>query len=213
MQSNIANRSGNSYTAWREVTPLHNKLVERILQCEMHVAVTMRTKVEYSIEENERGKKTPRKIGMAPIFRDGIEYEFSVFFDVGQDHTSNTSKDRTGIFDSLYFKIAPETGAKLYAWLSGGDMTEHVPPMLNTPASTPTDSGSPDAPPFTLSARVDAAMKAHCNGMSKEQKDVVAAKLKQIAGTANYKAVKDEATLEKILREFEKKDDEVNNHD
>ena len=29
MQSNIAKRSGNSYTAWREVTPQHNKLVDR----------------------------------------------------------------------------------------------------------------------------------------------------------------------------------------
>lgn len=44
VQGNVAKRSGNSYTAWREVTPLHNKLVDRILQCPMHVAVTLRTK-------------------------------------------------------------------------------------------------------------------------------------------------------------------------
>ena len=42
VQSNIAKRSGNSYTAWREVTPQHNKLVDRVLQCPMHVAITLR---------------------------------------------------------------------------------------------------------------------------------------------------------------------------
>ena len=81
MQASIAKRSGNSYTAWRDVTPLHNRLVDRILQCPMHVAATLRTKTEYVIEEISNGKKSPRKVGMAPIFRDGLEYEFSVFFE------------------------------------------------------------------------------------------------------------------------------------
>ena len=52
MQANIAKRSGNGYTAWRDVTPLHNKLVDKILQCPMHVAATLRTKTEYVIEDN-----------------------------------------------------------------------------------------------------------------------------------------------------------------
>ncbi|MBQ9167145.1 MAG: AAA family ATPase, partial [Oscillospiraceae bacterium] len=65
VQGNVAKRSGNSYTAWREVTPMHNRLVDRILQCAMHVALTLRTKTEYVIEDNGNGKKTPRKIGMA----------------------------------------------------------------------------------------------------------------------------------------------------
>ena len=47
----------------------------------MHVAATLRTKTEYVIEETSNGKKSPRCLGMAPIFRDGLEYEFSVFFE------------------------------------------------------------------------------------------------------------------------------------
>ena len=39
-----ASRSGNSFVAWRDVTPEHNKLVDAILQCQMHVIVTMRSK-------------------------------------------------------------------------------------------------------------------------------------------------------------------------
>ena len=119
VQSNVAKRSGNSYTAWREVTPLHNKLVDRILQCPMHVAVTLRTKTEYVIEDNGSGKKTPRKIGMAPVFRDGVEYEFTIFFELDQSHAAAATKDRTGLFDGQYFLIAPDTGARIRDWLAG----------------------------------------------------------------------------------------------
>lgn len=119
VQGNVAKRSGNSYTAWREVTPLHNKLVDRILQCPMHVAVTLRTKTEYVIEDNGNGKKTPRKIGMAPVFRDGVEYEFTIFFELDQPHAAAATKDRTGLFDGQYFLIAPDTGARIRDWLAG----------------------------------------------------------------------------------------------
>ena len=119
VQGNVAKRSGNSYTAWREVTPLHNKLVDRILQCPMHVAVTLRTKTEYVIEDNGNGKKTPRKIGMAPVFRDGVEYEFTIFFELDQSHAAAATKDRTGLFDGQYFLIAPDTGARIRDWLAG----------------------------------------------------------------------------------------------
>ena len=41
-------------------------------------------------------------------------------------------------------------------------------------------------------------MKRHCANMTREEKEGVAAKLKQIAGTANYRAVTDEPTLRAI---------------
>jgi hypothetical protein len=37
---------GNSYTAWRSITPKHNALVEAMLQSSCHVIATMRTKTE-----------------------------------------------------------------------------------------------------------------------------------------------------------------------
>lgn len=47
---------GNSFTAWREVTPMHNKLVDTILQSSLHIITTMRSKTAYEIEKDERGK-------------------------------------------------------------------------------------------------------------------------------------------------------------
>lgn len=191
LQNTIASRSGNSYTAWREVTPHHNRLIDRILQCPMHVVVTMRTKVEYAIEENERGKKTPKKIGMAPVFRDGVEYEFSTFFDIAQDHTATTSKDRTGLFDGQYFTISPGTGEQFYRWLENGDMEpQSTPPVISKPK-------------MTLAEMVDQVMKAHCAGMNTEQKAEVTKTLREITGgTANYKTVTDPEILKAIYDHF-----------
>lgn len=75
-------KSGNSFTAWRDVTPLHNRLIDTILQSKCHVVATLRAKTEYVMEEDGRGKKTPRKIGMAPVQRDGMEYEFDIVGDM-----------------------------------------------------------------------------------------------------------------------------------
>lgn len=74
-------RSGNSYMAWRDVTPEHNALVDAILQTRMHVITTMRTKTE-TVLETVNGKQVPRKVGLAPIQREGMEYEFTVVADL-----------------------------------------------------------------------------------------------------------------------------------
>jgi len=70
-----SSRSGNTYFAWRDVTPLHNRLIDTLLQSKLHVIVTMRSKTEYIVEDI-KGKQVPKKVGMAPVMRDGIEYEF-----------------------------------------------------------------------------------------------------------------------------------------
>jgi predicted outer membrane protein len=115
-----ASRSGNSYTAWREVTPKHNALVNAILQSKCHIIATMRAKTEYVQEKNEQGKTEIKKVGLAPIQRDGMEYEFTVMLDLSLNHTASASKDRTSLFDGQYFKPGIETGQKLLDWLETG---------------------------------------------------------------------------------------------
>lgn len=115
----IKGNSANSFGAWRTITPEHNSLVEAMLQSPAHIIVTMRTKTEYVLETNDKGKQVPRKIGMAPVQRDGLEYEFTVVLDVNADHIASASKDRTSLFDGQWFKITPKTGETLKAWLAG----------------------------------------------------------------------------------------------
>lgn len=119
-QGKIADRTGNSYTAWRQVTPDHNALVEDLLNSPCHVIATLRAKQEYVQEKDDKGKTVVRKLGLAPVMRDGIEYEFTVFMDVDQGHNASASKDRTTLFDGQVFKISEETGKVLLRWLDDG---------------------------------------------------------------------------------------------
>lgn len=111
---------GNSYTAWRTVTPKHNQLVESMLQSPCHIIATTRAKTEYVIEKNASGKDAPKKVGLAPVQREGLEYEFTIALDISGDHIATPSKDRTTLFDGQYFKPSIETGKKLLEWFNSG---------------------------------------------------------------------------------------------
>lgn len=66
-------RSGGS-AAWRKGTPEHNRLVNALVQSPIHVVATMRSKMAYALEQDDRGRQQVRKIGMEPVQRDNIEY-------------------------------------------------------------------------------------------------------------------------------------------
>ena len=53
----VDQKGGNKFTAWKDVTPLHRAMIDAIVQSPAHVLVTMRSKTEYMIEEDAKGKK------------------------------------------------------------------------------------------------------------------------------------------------------------
>lgn len=106
-------KSGNSYMAWADGTKEHERFKAALLNCPMHLICTMRSKQEYILEENAGGKKAPKKVGMAPIQREGMEYEFTTVFDLSLNHSATVSKDRTGLFDGQIFVPSRKTGKQL----------------------------------------------------------------------------------------------------
>ena len=123
-----ARNNGNSYAGWRNVTPEHNKLVDAIIGSKMHIIATMRSKSEYVQEKDAKGKTVIRKIGMAPIQRDGMEYEFTIFGDMNLDHELVIQKSRCPEFqDAVIEKPTADFGRKLIAWLNDGtDAVVHL---------------------------------------------------------------------------------------
>ena len=119
-QNNAAKRGGNSYTAWRDITPMHNQFVDIMLQTPMHIIATMRAKQEYVQEKGSDGKTTIRKVGMEPEQRKGMEYEFTMFFEINNEHEAFGAKDRTSQFDQKTFKINPDVGKQMMRWLASG---------------------------------------------------------------------------------------------
>jgi hypothetical protein len=120
-KASAASKSGNSFAAWREVTPQHNALVDAMIGVNLHIIVTMRTKTAYDILDDGNGKKRPVKVGLAPVQREGMEYEFTTVLDLSvEQHVATATKDRTSLFDGQHFIPTAATGEVLRQWLERG---------------------------------------------------------------------------------------------
>jgi hypothetical protein len=114
---------GNSYTAWRFVTPKHNQLVEAMLSCRCHLIATMRAKTEYVQEKGPNGKTEIRKIGLAAVQRDGLEYEFTLVGDLDLSNQLKISKTRLdGVIapGDVFERPGKDLAERIYKWLMEG---------------------------------------------------------------------------------------------
>ena len=174
-------KSGNSFAAWREVTPIHNALVEAILQSKCHVIATMRAKTEYSLERDERtGKTVPRKIGLAPVQRDGMEFEFDVVGDLDQQNSLSISKSRCPeLHNAVIARPGADLARKLKAWLSDATVPA---PAAQAQAQTHTHgNGSAHA-----KEQVRAALRSYAG---KHGQAHAIAKMKAVSGAESLDSV------------------------
>ena len=129
--------AANSFNGWREVTPEHNRLVEAMIRFPGHLLVTMRVKTEYLVEKDDKGRSIPRKVGLAPVQRDGLEYEFDVLGEVDLDHTLCITKSRCPrLADAVLQRPGAELAQTLRAWLDGADGAPRAP----EPPQDPTEA-------------------------------------------------------------------------
>jgi hypothetical protein len=113
-------KSGSSFNAWGEATPLQNRLIDTITRSKLHIICTMRTKTEYVIEPNSYGKSAPRKVGTAPVQRADVEYEFDVYGDMDIDNTLIVHKSRCSeLAGAVIAKPDHQVAETLKRWLSG----------------------------------------------------------------------------------------------
>lgn len=117
-----SSKSGNAFTTgWRTMTPEHNNFIESMLSCKTHLIVTMRSKTEYVIEEIN-GKKQPRKIGMAPVQREGMDYEFDVVCDMDWENNLIVSKTRCSeLKGKLFHEPNGDFANIIKAWVNDGE--------------------------------------------------------------------------------------------
>jgi hypothetical protein len=121
---------GNDWSAWSELTPRHQKFIDAILNSNMHIIGTMRSKTETEQITDDRGKKKVVKLGMKAEQRDGTDYEYTVVLDLVHDgHYATSSKDRTGLFGGDPEKISEATGKRLLNWLNSGAEYKPEPPQ------------------------------------------------------------------------------------
>jgi hypothetical protein len=159
---------GNSWTAWRNVTPKHNALVDAMLTSRAHVIATMRTKMEYVQDKDANGRTEIKKVGLAAIQREGMEYEFTLVGDVDLTHTLKISKTRCDGIDvgDMFEKPGESFAKKVYAWLTSG--VEPASRPTPAPVVVASEPAAPRAPvePSQLDAKLDDAFKAYLATMT-----------------------------------------------
>lgn len=110
--------------------------------------------MDYVLEADQKGKQAPRKVGLAPIMRDGIEYEFTTVFDGNTDHYVTTSKDRTGLFVDQHFQITEDTGSQLLDWLNTAVPEEPKQTLQEKLSMALSDIDNDDVHAFLVSRKV-----------------------------------------------------------
>jgi len=120
------NMMGNSFTNWSKITPRHNAFVNKILQSNSHILATIRAKQDYVLSE-KNGKQVPEKIGLKGVTRDGMDYEFTLVFELDLKHNATSTKDRTGLFmDKPQFIVSSETGRQIKEWCNKGTSLDEL---------------------------------------------------------------------------------------
>lgn len=126
---NAAKRAygGNSFGGWKEASPWEAAMIEAMLSYPGHLIVTMRVKTEYVMAEDDRGRKVPQKVGLQPVQRSGIEYEFDIVGDMDQENNLIVSKTRC---PELAGQVVNRPGAEfaqtILNWLDDGEPAKNA---------------------------------------------------------------------------------------
>lgn len=125
------NHKPDSFAAWKNLTPIYNRLVQAIVGSKCHVICCLRAKQEYEKVKNEStGKVEVKKVGMAPEMRDNFQYEMDIEGMLTMDHDFIVGKTRCPSIDGkVYNKPGKEFAGMLTSWLSDGAV-----PVTPTPS-------------------------------------------------------------------------------
>lgn len=176
-------QGGNQYAAWRAVTPIHNRMIDSILKSPCHIITSMRSRMEYVQEvDSGTGKVVIRKVGLSPIQRPGMEYEFDLVCDIDWSHIMTVSKSRcSAVQDLKVEKPGPSFMAPVIDWLQSGSSA----PVSSTPVVTASVAAAPQITLDSLVARygVDVVMSTNSGQIPGSQEE-----LELIAGVLEMQA-------------------------
>lgn len=120
--------AGSDIRGWKTATPEYHRLVNKMLSfnARMHIIVTLRSKMDYQIGTNPTtGRMEVNKIGLAPIHREELPYEFDLVGAMTQAHVINfggAGKSRFPILDNVEITYpGAELAETILTALKGGE--------------------------------------------------------------------------------------------
>jgi hypothetical protein len=137
---NIKRRVRDQFEGWKYFRPHERMMVDRFIASPCHILVTMRTKTDYEEQLGADGKKHRVKIGLAPVQRDGLEYEFDLVCSMDDENNLLVDKTRCSVYSQEKLRVVAKPGAAYFEpfiqWLAGAE----PPPRVSTPTNR-IDSG------------------------------------------------------------------------
>lgn len=114
---------GSDMRNWARVRPIERQLWDKIISSRCHIIATMRSKIEYDYSTTEVGGKQKitnvRKIGTAPIQKEGSEYELDICGLLDDQNTLTISKSRCSeISNGIFPKPGKKFAEMIQTWLS-----------------------------------------------------------------------------------------------
>ena len=114
---------GSDVRNWAKVRPIERQLWDKIISSSCHIIATMRSKIEYDFNTVEVGGKqkitSVRKIGTAPIQKEGSEYELDICGLLDDQNTLMISKSRCPeINNGIYPKPGKKFAEIVQNWLN-----------------------------------------------------------------------------------------------
>ena len=191
----------NDFTKWKTLTPRHDAFIYEILHSPINVIATVRGKDEYILEDKD-GKKQPKKIGLGAVQRDGMEYEYTITFNIDQEtHVAYPQKDNTHLFEGRYDMLSEKDGAALVAWANKGETNASKDKSYQNKKDEPlTDDGQETELDEIKSQINTAATEKISEGVDK---DTVYAVIVKHNKKKNPAAIKDLDTAKTILKEIQ----------
>ena len=119
----LQQQAGGTFNAWKKVTPRHTAFIDKIVSSPITIIATSRSKAQYEVEKDEKGKTNVTKVGLGIHQREGYDYEFTCFFNIDvKSHMATAEKDNTHLFGNGDFMITEQTGRDIYRWANSSEI-------------------------------------------------------------------------------------------
>jgi hypothetical protein len=129
-------RQKDQQAGWKAFRPQERTMVDDMIASSCHIICTLRTKNDYQEQTNAQGQKKRVKIGLAPVQREGLEYEFDLVGYMDEENTLSVDKTRCPTYSQKAFnKPDSKTFVPFVEWLKGASR-EPKPRIIMTAIDT-----------------------------------------------------------------------------
>jgi hypothetical protein len=191
---------GTFQNAWKNVSPRHRRVMDKLVDSHLIVIATMRGEDQYTTETDDKGKTKPVKLGVGAKQGKDFEYEFTCTFSLDQKtNCAESFKDNTHLFENKpAMKLTEQDGINLIKWANQSD----IEPEKKEEKQTLKEPTEAERLENAIKSIDELATKLSSNGIEKKViGDTVKANFMiKDKPSANYNAVKDIDTATKIYK-------------